>query len=493
MNPRNRLISLSAAGTLLFVLTGCASFTGITPQSTMLTPQALRATSQRNTDTTIFPQQRWWQSFGDAELDALIAQAIAHNPTLKIAQSRLLEAQAAVATADSARYPQVHAAAQSTRERLSANSIYPPPLGGSTVSMNSATISAQWQFDWFDKQRAALDAAIGQARAAQADTQAAQAVLAANVAQQYFSLARLQAQQQIKRQLLQYSEHNAHLIKQRVAAGLDTALPQYQAQAEVPQLRRDLAALDEQVAIARHALAVWIGAEPDATDQLSAHLPRDFQAAVPAQIPAELLGHRADVVAARWRVESELQHVRERKAAFYPNINLSAFVGLEAIGLAQWLRADSRTLGAGPAISLPIFDAGYLRAQLQGSTARADAAVETYNATVLNAMREVADKLTSWRMLQTQLLEQQQSMAQLTSAYQLAQARYQGGLSSYLPVLVAATAVLQQHSALLDLQARSCDVEVGLMLALGGGYVAAAPVLPMSNNSAVAQIAKVAQ
>jgi NodT family efflux transporter outer membrane factor (OMF) lipoprotein len=471
--------------TVLLMLAGCADFSGIAPQSTLLAPQVLNANSQ--TDVTVFPQQRWWQAYGDSQLDDLEAQAIAHNPSLKIAQSRMLQAQAAVSVADSARYPQVNATVQSTRERLSANSIYPPPLGGSTVWMNSSMVSATWQFDWFGKQRAALEAALGQARAAQADTQAAQVVLAANVAQQYFNLARLQSQQQIKQRLLEHGEQHEQLVGQRAAAGLDNTLVLRQSQAAVPQIRRDLAALDEQIAIARHALAVLIAAEPAATAQLTARLPLNTQTDAPTVIPAELLGHRADVVAARWRVESELQSVHVAKADFYPNINLTAFVGLEAIGLSQWLTADSRMLGAGPAISLPIFDAGRLRAQLQGRTAQTDVAIESYNATVLNALREVADKLASSQTLQKQLQEQQHTLTQLSAAYELAMARYRAGLSNYLVVLDADNAVLQQHSTLIDLQARATDVQVGLMLALGGGYVAP----QQSNKTADEQIAKV--
>ncbi|BBP00418.1 efflux transporter outer membrane subunit [Sulfuriferula nivalis] len=485
MNLDQHLIKLPLVTALLLTLAGCADFSGIAPQSKLLTPHALSASNQA--DATVFPQQHWWQAYGDTQLDDLIAQAIAHNPSLKIAQSRMLQAQAAASVADSALYPQVNAAAQSTRERLSANSIYPPPLGGSTVWMNSATVSASWQFDWFGKQHAALEAALGQVRAAQADTQAAQVVLAANVAQQYFSLARLQAQQQITKRMLQHGEQHEQLISQRAAAGLDNALVQHQSQAQVTQIQRDLAALDEQVAIARHALAVLTGAEPDATAQLTARLPLNIQADVPHAIPAELLGHRADVVAARWRVESELQSVHEAKAAFYPNINLTAFVGLEAIGLSQWLAADSRTLGAGPAISLPIFDAGRLRAQLQGRTAQTDVAIESYNTTVLNALREVADKLASGQALQTQLQAQTNTMTQLNAAYDLALARYRGGLSNYLVVLDADNAVLQQHSALIDLLARACDVHAGLMLALGGGYIEP----QQSNKSADDKIAKV--
>ncbi|MGA8863550.1 MAG: efflux transporter outer membrane subunit [Gallionella sp.] len=465
-----------SAAVLLLALASCASSSGIEPNAAMLVPHTLSTAS--GPDDGIFPQQRWWKGFGDEQLDALIAKAIANNPGLKAVQSRMAAARAAVAETDSARYPQVNADVQSTREHLSANSIYPPPLGGSDVTMSSADISAQWQIDWFGKQRAALDAAIGQARAAEADEQAAQVILAASVAQQYFGLARLQQQQRIKRQLLQSGEHNAQLVDQRVDAGLDSKLVQRQSVVQVLQIKRDLAALAEQIALSRDAIAILIGAEPGETAQLDARLPAKLQTRVPDRIPAELLGHRADVVAARWRVESELKGVQVARADFYPNLNLTAFAGFESITLSQWLNAASRNMGVGPAISLPIFDAGRLRAELKGQSAQADAAIETYNETVLNSLRDVADKLASWNALQDQLQEQLRVMSQSTGTYDMENARFKAGLVNYISVLAAENALLQQQGILADLQARESDVYTGLMLALGGGYVAPASQEP---------------
>jgi NodT family efflux transporter outer membrane factor (OMF) lipoprotein len=465
---------LLAAASLLFALAGCANPSGIAPGATMLVPHTLAG----QPDNAAFPQQRWWQSLGDPQLDALITRAIANNHSLKAVQTRMNAAQAMVAAADSARYPQVNAEAESTRQHLSANSIYPPPLGGSIVTMSTARIAAQWQIDWFGKQRAALDAAIGQERAAQADAQAAQVILAATVAQHYFGLARLQQQQLILQQLLQSAEHHAQLVDQRVAAGLDSKFAQRQSAAQVMQTRRDLAGLAEQIALSRHAMAVLIGAEPGETDRLDAQLPAGLRTNVPDRLPAELLGHRADVVAARWRVESALQGVQEARSDFYPNLNLTAFAGFESLTLSQWLKADSRSLGIGPAISLPIFDAGRLRAELKGRASQADAAIETYNQTVLNSLREVADGLASWNALQTQLQEQKKVIAESTGSYDMENARYHAGLGNYIGVLAAHNALLQQRRTLVDLQTRESDIYAGLMLALGGGY--AAPASPDS-------------
>ncbi len=471
--PRNRIKVLGVGiFSLILALAGCANLSGIAPSATMLVPHTLA----NQPDSAVFPQQHWWQSLEDKQLDALVTRAIANNHSLKAVQTRMNAAQAIVAVADSTRYPQVNADAESTRQHLSANSIYPPPLGGSNVTMSTARISAQWQIDWFGKQRAALDAAIGQFRATQAEAQAAQVILAASVAQQYFSLARLQQQLQILQQLLQNGEHHAQLVDQRVAAGLDSKFAQRQAATQLMQTRRDQAALAEQIALSRHAMAVLLGAEPGETDQLDAHLPTNLSADIPDRLPAELLGHRADVVAARWRVESALQGVKEARADFYPNLNLTAFAGFESLTLSQWLKADSRDFGAGPAISLPIFDAGRLRAELKGRSSEADAAIETYNQAVLNSLREVADRLASWNALQTQLQEQKNVIAESTGSFDMENARYHAGLSNAISVLAAQNALLQQRRTLVDLQAHESDIYAGLMLALGGGY--AAPASP---------------
>lgn len=478
----HRTISTLGLTLLLLGLEGCASFAGIHTQAQMLHPQSLSSATQHDVNSDVFPSKNWWEGYADTRLDALIQQAILANPSLKIAQSRVIEAQASATAIGSARYPQLNGEAKTTRERLSATSIYPPPLGGSTVTMNSAQLTGQWQLDLFGKNRAALDAAIGQTRAAEADAQAARVLVAANVAQQYFNLARLQMQQSLDRTMLRQREHTLDLVKQRVTAGLDTTLAERQAQAEVPQIRRDLAALDEQVALARHGLATLLGEEPSTTDNLVAHLPTMALPTVPDHLPAELLGHRADVVAARWRVESELHGIQETRAEFYPNINLNAFIGFESLGLSKWLSAGSRTLGVGPALSLPIFDAGRLRAKLRGNTARTDAAIESYNATVLNAMRDVADQLSSWHALQAQLKEQISAQAAVSSAYDLALARYRGGLTNYLDVLTAENTVQQQRHTLIGLQARVYEIDVALMQALGGGYVVTDKTHQLSNN-----------
>jgi len=191
---------------------------------------------------------------------------------------------------------------------------------------------------------------------------------------------------------------------------------------------------------------------------------------LPPLIPADLLGRRADIAAARWRVEAAAQDVAYVKTQFYPNINLVGFAGFSSIGLNHLLESGSGQWGVGPALRLPIFDAGRLRASLRGKTADLDAAVESYNATVLDAVRDAADQATSSRAIARQQAEQQAAQQAAESAYDIAVQRYKAGLGNYLNVLTAETSVLAQRRLAVDLASRALDTQVALIRALGGGY-----------------------
>jgi Outer membrane protein len=159
------------------------------------------------------------------------------------------------------------------------------------------------------------------------------------------------------------------------------------------------------------------------------------------------------------------------KAQFYPNINHTAFFGLASLGLDQFFKAASEQYGAGPALRLPIFDAGRLRANLRGKAADLDVAIESYNGAVLEAIRDAADQIASLRSLERQRAEQASAQASAESAYDLATQRYKAGLSTYLTVLNAESGVLAQRRQAVDLKARALDTQIALIRALGGGYV----------------------
>lgn len=195
--------------------------------------------------------------------------------------------------------------------------------------------------------------------------------------------------------------------------------------------------------------------------------------AVPAALPADLLGRRPDVAAARWRVEAATKDVAVARTQFYPNVSLNAFVGLSSLGLDNFIEAGSKEWGLGPAIRLPIFDSGRLRANLRGKSADLDAAIESYNSALIDAVHDAADQLASTASIDRQLSEQAKAQEAAEGAYAIARQRYEAGLGNYLNVLTAETNVLAQRRQAVDLAARRLDNQVALMRALGGGYQAA--------------------
>jgi NodT family efflux transporter outer membrane factor (OMF) lipoprotein len=202
---------------------------------------------------------------------------------------------------------------------------------------------------------------------------------------------------------------------------------------------------------------------------------------VPRELSADWLGRRADIAAARWRVQAAQGQVQAARAQFYPNINLAGFVGLQSLGFGNLLRSGSAEWGVGPALSLPIFEGGRLRGNLRGQVADEDAAIESYNATVIDAMREVADQSLAVQAVARQQGEQAHALQAAEAAWTIARQRYGAGLATYLNVLVAESAVLAQRRQAVELGAQALLAQVGLAQAMGGGWQPAAQTTAASN------------
>ncbi|MEP6970643.1 MAG: efflux transporter outer membrane subunit, partial [Betaproteobacteria bacterium] len=310
-------------------LSGCVSSAGIVAAAKPVTPAAV-GLAQSDVATAPAPAADWWHGLGAPVLDDLVQRALTDAPSLALAQARLARAQAVVAGASAAEGLQVNAGADATRQRFSANSIYPPPLGGSTRTLANAQVNASWEFDFFGRNRAAIAAAVGAERAAQAEIAAARVLLAANVTQTYLRIGQLFALREVAQRTLQQRKDLLVLIQQRVQAGLDTAVEARQGEAALPDARTQIEQLDEQIMLARHALAVLTAQPPHALDTLVVNLAELQRLDLPAVLPADLLGRRADIEAARWRVEAATRDTEVARAQFYPNINLNAFVGLSS-------------------------------------------------------------------------------------------------------------------------------------------------------------------
>ena len=459
--------ALSLAFSLALLLAGCVSPAGIDPAARTVEPASL---GLRADVPTQWPRQDWWTAFGDPGLTGLITRALEGNPTLGVAAARIARAQAGADFASADREPQANAALDSTRQRFTRTGFYPAPLGGSFQTNSLLTLNVGWELDFFGRHQAALDAALGQAAAAQADLAAARALIASQVARAWFQWAALREQRSLAQDAAQVRERQRALIEARVRAGLDSELDLRPARAEVPMARQRIESLDERIALVRNALAALSSQPAQAIERLTPVLPQAAPVALPESLPLDLVGRRADIAAARWRVQAALKDRDAQAAQFYPNVNLNAFAGLSSLGLSRLVDGKSVVYGAGPAIRLPIFDAGRLRASLRARTADLDAAVESYNATLSDAVRDVADQLETLRALARQRTEQR-SVVDLTEGTRaLAAERQRKGLSNQLPVLGAELAWLGARQAERETAAREIDTGIHLIRALGGGF-----------------------
>jgi NodT family efflux transporter outer membrane factor (OMF) lipoprotein len=469
--------------TVTSLLAACASTEGLQTRAHTVAPDTLathRSLAALPLTAVAWPQEDWWTALGDPQLDRLMRNALSGQPGLRAAQARVRQAQAAAGLSAAALQPRGQLGIKGAQQRFSENSIYPKTLAGHVDSINEVQLGVSQALDFWGRNQAAFDAAIDRAHAAAVDAQAAKLMLTTSLAHVYLRLDTAWAQRDLAVRTLAQREKVLALVRRRVAANVDSQLELTQAEAALPAVRGQIAAIDETIALAANQLAALQGQGPDAS--LDIQRPRIAAAsraiALPTNLPAELLGRRPDVVAERWRVEALSQDIREARASFYPNITLKAFVGLQSVGLGEFLSMGSRMLGAGPAVSLPVFDGGRLRANLAFRQAAYDAAVEHYNATLVSALHEVVDQLVAMKWLADQRAEQDQALALSQRAYELARGRYRAGLANYLQVLAAEDQVLQQQRAGIAFAGRQRELQVSLIHALGGGLAPASPPAP---------------
>lgn len=481
---------------VLVCLAGCASPGGGASHAVPRAPASLGAALSQG--LAPWPQDHWWSAYGDPQLDSLVAEALQDNPSLKVAQARVAKARALADSTGALRFPGISANLDVTRQRYTENGLIPPPLAGSTSNSGQLTLDFAYDLDFWGRNRQLFSAALSQGRAEAAEEQGMRLVLAAAVVQGYVRLDRLHTLREVARDQDTQSQRMLELEQRLQAAGLATEGDVAGAASAAAAARQEIQALEEQIVLQGHQLAALAGKGPEFATTLGRPKLHDIAGgasaatladSLPSVLPADLLGRRPDLAAARWRVEAAKGNAAAARASFYPNVNLLAFVGYSSIGLGQLLKSGSGIAGLGPAVSLPLFDGGRLRANLDSANADQDAAIEQYNEILLQAVREVADQATSLHALTGQARESRNALEQSTRARELARIRFQAGLSSELTALTADNAWLQRRRAEADLLERSREARIGLIKALGGGYrgdlaePAAAPPSPFEQSA----------
>jgi NodT family efflux transporter outer membrane factor (OMF) lipoprotein len=457
-------------------LAGCASLPPATPARVAKAPTAYETAKSFTAPVTDWPADGWWKRYGDPQLDALMDEALAGSPTLAQTQARVVTARAATAVAAAQELPQLTAQGQVQETKQTYAYLFPKaflPLG--YQDYGQVTLNLNWELDFWGKNRAAVRAAASDARAAAADAAEARLVLTTDIASQYATLARLYADRAVAVEATRVRDETAALTAQRVANGLDTQAELKQAQAGSPASRANVAALDEQIVQTRDALAALVGAGPDRGLALTPPMAARLTAfGLPTDLRFGLIGRRPDVIAARWRAEAASHRIKQAKAAFYPDINLTGYFGQQSLHLSQLFTPGAALGSIGPAVTLPIFEGGRLRGALRGAQADRDAAVAAYDEALTEALREVADVAASERALDQRLAESRKALDFYEGAYKVARLRYEGGLSTFQSVLLAEDAVLTERQVVADLDSRAFTLDVALVRALGGGFTGAA-------------------
>lgn len=477
---------LTAAVGMGLALAGCATSGGLRPNGVAINPDSLevsRTLADVKVSPAAWPTADWWTSFGDSQLNALIAEALHDNPSLAEADARARQAQAEASAADANRDPEVEVGGAISEVRVPTTL---PPIGkGHNRAAKYVYARFNWDLDLWGGQRAAWEAALGRERSAEVDAHAARIELSTNVARAYVQLGYAYTQQDVASAELKRATDVQQLTRKRVDVGIDSQVQLKQSDSEVASARGRKAQADRAIDAAQSALSVLLGKGPDRGSTIARpQLLQPDLLRVPSDLPVELLGHRADLVAARWRVEAAGKDIAAAKTEFLPNVNISAMAGLIALGGGNLFQAKSRFWDVGPAISLPIFDGGRRRANLNSTDAQYDLAVSQYNQTLVRAVNEVCDDNDELSSLQVQIDAQQQAIAAATDAWTLAEQRYEGGVGSYLEALIVRQQLLIAQERMATLHAEQTDYSVQIIQALGGGFL---PSQPPPDAAAVAK------
>ena len=465
------------AALLIAVLStaACASVPNLGAKPEMRAASDYASSASLAGTNTTWPSHGWWKRYDDAQLNRLMDEALKDSPDLQAAAARMRAAEGNAQRAGSALKPAVDAFAQPELERQSQNQAMPSAaIPNGWNDSGSVGLSFSLDLDLWGKNRAALRAANADADAARFELHEAELALTTSIVATYADLAALYAQRDSLELALDIRSQTAKLVGQRVDIGLDTRAELKQATARVAQARGDLESTDEAIELGKNALAALVGAGPDrgilierpATGALEAQR-------VPDGASIALVGRRPDIAAARARVEAAADRIKEARAAFYPNINLTALIGLQSFGLGSLFSGGSQFGSVSPAVSLPLFHGGALQGQYRGRRGQYDEAVALYDAAVIKALRETADAVTSQKRLASRLAEARSALADFQEAHALARQRYEHGLATYLDVLSAEEGVVSARLTVAELEARALTIDVQLIRALGGGFTAA--------------------
>jgi NodT family efflux transporter outer membrane factor (OMF) lipoprotein len=435
--------------------------------------QTLKGDPQAEKIVREWPKAKWWQEFHNAELNRLIETALQGSPSLRAAAARLTQAEAVADYQAAEMLPSIGASVEFHQRRFSETDFYGPNGGKTFTGAYIDPMVFRYHLDLWGKDKAALESALGKEKAQASELAMARLMLSTAIARSYIRLCSSEEDIELAHGLTEQAEEKLQLAERRWQSGLISQDSVYVDKQQLEAARQRETSVRNQAQVLRNRLAALVGQGPDwgktirvEENKIAGHLPK------PEAIALGLLAHRPDVAASMWRVEAASQLITVAKTNFYPDVNLVGFAGLRSLNLKDLFLSNGASVayGMGPTLTLPIFEGGRLEAELKNQQAAYDAAVESYNETLLVAVQQVADSLAEWRQTLEHDAAQERALEAAEAESTLAGKRYQAGLSTRDGIIDAKTTLIRQRLTASELNTAHLLAAVGLIEALGGGY-----------------------
>ena len=418
------------------------------------------------------PKGPWWQRFGDARLDALQAQALAQSPTLVIASARLAQARAVVAASEAGQLPSASLAARVARQRISANrplSNYGTPNFATVQDDFTPALAVSYEVDLAGRVRRTVEGARASAEQAAADLENTRLLLGTDLATAYFNLRAIDIELDVVARSLELQGRSLEFVRTRHDLGAASGLDVAQQQALLDTTRTQLDLLRRQRGPFEHAVATLTGT-PAPSFRLAPDLRELVPPPVPLGVPSDVLERRPDVASAERAMAAANAQVGVARAAYYPSITITALGGGESRLFGSLFDAPSLVWSLGASLVQPVFQGGRLDANVEFARANYDATVATYRRVVLTAMQEVEDGITGLASLERADAQARIAVETARRVLELANARYQGGATTYLDVITAQQSLLAAERLAAQLSGQRLLTSVFLIKALGGDW-----------------------
>jgi len=462
MIAKHRLI----ATTLVF-LTGCTVGPNY-KRPTIAAPDAYRglAPDAASQTTASFADEKWWAVFEDQQLQALIRKAIVQNYDVRIAATRVLQAQASLGITRADQFPSIYGGAAATNTGIPQTKL----LTGTNTSSNVVNLSLSWELDFWGKYRRATESARANLLATQWGQKAVIWSLVSNVASAYFQLLELDSEMEISRRTLTSRNESLRLVRIRESGGTVSMLDVRQSEQLVYTATANIPSLERSIEQQENLISILLGDNPEPILRGKLLVENHFPLVVPAGLPSSLLERRPDLQAAEQQLIAANAQIGVAKAAYFPAITLTAIAGYQSTALTSLFTGPAGLWSFGGQLAQPIFTAGKLRANVRLTEAQQQEAVLFYQQSIQQAFREVSDSLVAYRKNQEYRAQEALLTAAAQDAVRLANLQYNGGVTSYLEVLDSDTRYFNAEIALAQAQLNERLALVQLYNALGGGW-----------------------